>query len=169
MPGESDRTPSIQEGGTPETPPIGFRAAGLGDVTKVASIEAQSFANPWQPDTFRSLIAQGRAFIPVAEAPGDGVVGYAVFWWVKDQGELANLAVLEGYQGRGIGSALLDIVLDRATEEGVMELYLEVRSSNQRATALYCSRGFIEVGIRQDYYRNPREDAYILVRKAGSE
>ncbi len=168
MTGSSDRTPSIQEGGNPEAPPVQFRAAGLGDVAKVASIEAQSFPNPWQPDTFRSLIAQGRAYIPVAEVPGGGLVGYAVFWWVKDQGELANLAVLEGYQGRGIGSALLDIVLDRASEEGVMELFLEVRRSNQRAMGLYRSRGFIEVGIRQDYYQNPREDAYIFVRRVVS-
>ena len=169
MPGVPDRTPSTQEGENPEASPVRFRDAGLGDVAKVASIEAQSFSNPWQPDTFRSLIAQDRAHIPVAEVPGDGLVGYAVFWWVKDQGELANLAVLEGYQGRGIGSALLDIVLDRASDEGVMELFLEVRRSNERAMALYRSRGFREVAIRQDYYRNPREDAFIFVRRAVRE
>ena len=150
-------------------PPVTFRTAGLEDVAKVASIEAQSFANPWRPDTFRSLISQGRAYIPVAEVEGEGVVGYAVFWWVQDQGELANLAVVEGYQGRRLGSTLLGLVLDRASEEGVKELYLEVRRSNHRAMALYRSRGFTEVGVRRDYYRAPREDAIIFVRRMAPE
>jgi ribosomal-protein-alanine N-acetyltransferase len=82
-----------------------------------------------------------------------------------DQGELANLAVLKGYQGLGIGSGLLGLVLDRAAEEEVKELFLEVRSSNRRAMELYRSRGFKQVGTREDYYRNPREDAYLLMKK----
>lgn len=167
MAGFPDRVFPDQGPGTPETGSVKFRAAGLGDVERVASIEAQSFNNPWQPDTFRSLISQGRAYIPVAEVPTGGLVGYAVFWWVADQGELANLAVLEGYQGLGIGSALLDLALDRASEEGVTEVFLEVRRSNRRAVALYRARGFMHLGVRQDYYRNPREDAHIYVRRAG--
>jgi ribosomal-protein-alanine N-acetyltransferase len=152
-------------GGSGEVPAVTFRHAALADVARVAAIEAQSFSNPWQPDAFRSLISQGRAYIPVAEDPRGGLVGYAVFWWVMDQGELANLAVLKGYQGLGIGSGLLGLVLDRAAEEEVKELFLEVRSSNRRAMELYRSRGFKQVGTREDYYRNPREDAYLLMKK----
>jgi ribosomal-protein-alanine N-acetyltransferase len=147
-------------------PGVTFRTAAPGDVWSIAAIEAQSFSNPWQPDTFRSLIAQDRAYIPVAEDLEEGVVGYAVFWWVLDQGELANLAVLEGYQGLGIGSALLDSVLGRAEEEGVTRLFLEVRRSNDRAMELYRSRGFTRAGVRHGYYRNPKEDALIFVKNA---
>jgi len=38
-------------------------------------------------------------------------------------------------------------------------LYLEVRESNDVAQRLYRSRGFVAVGRRHRYYRNPVEDA----------
>ena len=142
-----------------------IRPANLADVDDVAAIEARSFSNPWHSQTFRSLISQGRAHILVAEDPEQGVGGYAVVWWVLDQGELANLAVTEGYQGRGVGSALLDRLLADAEAGGVETLFLEVRMSNTRAHQLYLSRGFVQVAVRKDYYRSPREDARVLVKQ----
>jgi ribosomal-protein-alanine N-acetyltransferase len=153
--------PGGEEGGLSA---VVFRAATAADVWSVAAIEAQSFSNPWQPDTFRSLISRNGAYIPVAEAPDGSLVGYAVFWWAADQGELANLAVLESYQRRGIGSALLNLVMDRAREEGLVKLFLEVRRSNERALELYRSRGFTQIGVRKGYYRRPLEDALIFQR-----
>ncbi|MFC1662223.1 ribosomal protein S18-alanine N-acetyltransferase [Gemmatimonadota bacterium] len=141
-----------------------IRPATDADVDAVAAIEAEAFSNPWQPQTFRSLVSQGRALILVAEIPGEGVVGYAVLWWVLEQGELANLAVRRPYQGRRIGSALLDRMLSEAVTRGVETVFLEVRMSNQRAYDLYLSRGFTQVGLRRGYYRNPKEDARVLVR-----
>jgi ribosomal-protein-alanine N-acetyltransferase len=130
----------------------------------VASIEFEAFANPWQPQTFRSLVSRGRALVLVADLPGEGVVGYAVLWWVLEQAELANLAVRESFRGHGIGSVLLDRILEEAAAKGVQTVFLEVRTSNQRAHDLYLSRGFRQIGVRRDYYRNPREDARILLR-----
>lgn len=149
-------------------PAFDIRSAGVDDGEALAAIEARSFSNPWQPQTFRSLIAQGRAHILVAEDAALEILGYAVVWWVHEQGELANLAVTEEYQGRGIGSALLDKVLADVEAQGVESLFLEVRMSNQRAIDLYLSRDFEGVAVRRDYYRNPREDARILVKKLKS-
>ena len=149
----------------PPPGPVSIRMAELSDVERISVIEARAFSNPWHPQTFRSLIEKGGARILVAEANGAGVVGYAVVWWVLEQGELANLAVSDGVRGRGVGSALLDRVLDEAAEAGVESLFLEVRTSNDRAWDLYRSRGFEQVGIRRDYYRKPMEDARILVKR----
>ena len=41
-------------------------------------------------------------------------------------------------------------------------LTLEVRASNNPAIALYEKLGFVQIGRRKNYYRNPREDALIL-------
>ena len=60
-------------------------------------------------------------------------MGFAVFWWVMDQAELANLAVENGYRGRGIGGALLDRVLAEAAAVGAGTIFLEVRVSNDDA------------------------------------
>lgn len=140
------------------------------DVTAVADLEAQSFTNPWSAESFRALLEGGYAEVWVAEAepsapsPGRDVrlAGYAVAWFAGDSGELANLAVRPDLRGTGVGSVLLDHVLDRARSRGIREMFLEVRASNEAALRLYRSRGFRRLAIRSGYYPNPREDALVL-------
>ena len=99
----------------------------------------------------------------VAELPELAVAGYAVLWCFGDQGELANIAVAPGCRGRGLGARLLAAVLDTAREQGVEELFLEVRDSNERAIAMYERRGFEVLGRRVGYYDRPREDARVMM------
>jgi ribosomal-protein-alanine N-acetyltransferase len=147
---------------------ITIRRACASDVDPIARIEAGSYANPWRPETFRSLLHRDGARVLVADAPDAGVVGYAVFWWVKDQAELANIAVVKDARGRGIGGALLDRALEEAGALGVASVFLEVRVSNQAAHRLYQSRGFTRISTRTGYYQNPREDAWVLVKTLGA-
>ena len=148
----------------PDIPSVRIRSAVAADLATVVEIEFQSFSNPWQPDTFRSLLEQERVKVLVAEDLEKGVVGYAVLWWVLDQAELANLAVRTDRQGQGIGSVLLDQAIAHAEAKGVESLFLEVRQSNEAAHRLYSSRGFTQISIRKDYYKYPREDARVLVK-----
>ena len=134
------------------------------DLARMAEIEVRSFSNPWQPETFRSLLQQERAIVLVAEDTLAGVVGYTVLWWVLDQAELANVAVREDYRRRGIGSVLLEEGIAQVERRGVESLFLEVRLSNESAFRLYSDQGFTQISVRKDYYRNPREDARILVK-----
>ncbi len=144
-----------------------IRAAVQEDMDTVADIEERSYPNPWHPDTFRSLLKRGHVGVLVAADAEVGVVGYAVFWWVLDQAELANLAVSPEYRRRGAGAALLDQVLVDARAQGAGSVFLEVRASNESAKSLYLSRGFKQISVRKGYYQNPREDAQILVRFLG--
>ncbi len=48
------------------------------------------------------------------------------------------------------------------TAEGLSVVYLEVRSQNAPAIALYEKLGFERVGIRKDYYDRPRDHALIM-------
>lgn len=137
------------------------------DLETVAGIEKTSYSNPWHPDSFSSLIKRGQARVLVAADPEVGVVGFAVFWWVLDQAELANLAVSSEARRRGVGGALLDRVLVEARAAGAQSVFLEVRASNESAKSLYLSRGFKQISLRRGYYQNPQEDAQILVRFLG--
>lgn len=157
LPGDSNRSSGGEKS-------FLIRTATLEDLEDVSVIESSAFSNPWPARTFRSLLRREHALITVAEAHWSEILGYAVAWWVQDQAELSNLAVKEGYRGQGIGSALLDRVLLDLRAAGVKGLFLEVRVSNDQAFALYRSRGFLEVATRRDYYRNPREDARILLK-----
>ena len=67
-------------------------------------------------------------------------------------------------RGRGVGRQMLKLLLERARQAGMGDVFLEVRPSNLHAIALYQSLGFIEVGRRKAYYQavDGREDALVL-------
>lgn len=133
------------------------------DLARVMEIELETFTMPWSESTFRGLLRRTDSDLFVAEHNG-AVIGYAIFWSVTDQGELGNVAVAPEYRGKGIGTRLVEAVLDRAVEKGVREVFLEVRKSNSGAQNLYKAFGFFEVGKRRNYYLEPLEDALVMKR-----
>jgi ribosomal-protein-alanine N-acetyltransferase len=159
-----------------------LRPATAADLDAVVMIERVSFSDPpWSRRSFASLLDDARVRFTVACAPAAGgdavvgdavgdvvvggvadVVGYVVIWLVADEAELANLAVAPGRRRQGIGRYLLDSAMGEALVGGATSLYLEVRESNVAARALYGGRGFLAVGRRPAYYRNPTEDALLL-------
>lgn len=164
---ESVEEPSGEGGGVGEGPPLEeavLRPMEADDLRRVLAIERASFTNPWKTRTFRNLLDRDDAALEVAELEGHGVIGYLVVWFAADEGELADLAVAREYRGRGLGSRLLDRAVEVARENGVRSLFLEVRESNRAAAALYQSRGFRMVTIREDYYREPTEDALVMLK-----
>ena len=62
-------------------------------------------------------------------------------------------------RGAGIGATILDALMAWSHEAGAREIFLDVRPSNEGAIALYKSRGFVEIGRRPRYFRNPVEEA----------
>lgn len=146
------------------------------DVDAVSALERATFSTPWSEDTFRALQARrpdveiwvaqadvGKQGAPQECAEPDDLTGYAVMWCVADQAELANLAVRPDLRGTGVGSALLDQILERCSRRGAETVFLEVRRSNEPAQDLYRSRGFRTVGVRKRYYRQPFEDACVMM------
>lgn len=140
---------------------VRVRPARRGDLPRVMEVENASFPLPWSRSSFASLLGLERVFFLVAEVEGR-VVGHGVLWWVGEEGELANIAVDPEVRRSGAARALLDELVDRARREGVEQIFLEVRVSNDGAFRLYRSLGFREVGRRRNYYQRPLEDARIL-------
>jgi ribosomal-protein-alanine N-acetyltransferase len=135
---------------------------------EVAAIEKACFSDPWSEGSFRQAVNNPSVYFRVATEGAVGpVVGYVVAWFAGGEGEIANVAVAPSARGRGIGGMLLDAAIAAARDRGAAALYLDVRESNARARALYDSRGFVEVGRRRRYYRQPAEDAIVLRRAIG--
>jgi ribosomal-protein-alanine N-acetyltransferase len=74
--------------------------------------------------------------------------------------EILNVAVAPDHRRRGIARALMKHELARGGT-----FFLEVRESGLPARKLYKSLGFMQVGIRKEYYEFPRESAIVLRRK----
>ena len=149
--------------------PLVVRLAETRDLPSMLEIERASFSDPWTSDAFESAFALHRMRLFVAEERSDegrgdahALVGYVVALLLGDEAEIADLAVAPVARRRGIGRVLLDRTLRDLSERGVDAVFLEVRESNSAARALYESRGFVSVGRRPGYYRQPLEDALIL-------
>ena len=80
---------------------------------------------------------------------------------------MMNVAVHPDYRRQGIARMLVTELVAALAKKGVSSLALEVRASNVPAISLYEQLGFIQVGRRPNYYRNPKEDAYILRKEWG--
>jgi ribosomal-protein-alanine N-acetyltransferase len=133
----------------------------------MAQIEKQCFGDPWAESSFREALDSPWTFGLVADH-NDTLVGYLVGRDVAGSGEILNLAVAPGHRRAGLARALLVDGLALLGARGAEEVFLEVRSSNQAALDLYRGAGFRAVGVRADYYRNPREDALVLRLGLGS-
>ncbi|MDP4120224.1 MAG: ribosomal protein S18-alanine N-acetyltransferase [Bacillota bacterium] len=130
-------------------------------INELCEIEKLSFSQPWSAEGFKSELQNDTAHFYVAEVFGK-VAGYIGAHFVCGEGYIANIAVSPNYRGLGIGSALLDCLVQFAKLQKLSFLTLEVRQSNIAAINLYKSFGFIDAGIRKNFYSNPTEDANIM-------
>jgi ribosomal-protein-alanine N-acetyltransferase len=98
----------------------------------------------------------------VVRKPGDEVIGYIIFWHIREDVQVNNVAVHPDFRGKGIGEALMRHVIDKVRKSGATFMTLEVRASNAAAVTLYKKLGFEILGTRKNYYTNPDEDACLM-------
>ena len=130
-------------------------------VAQIAELEAICFRDPWSEKSVASELNNPLSLWLVA-LDGERVAGYVGSQSVMGESDMMNVAVHPDYRRRGIAEKLCLALVDALREKGNHCLSLEVRSSNAPAKALYEKLGFVQVGLRKNYYRNPREDACIL-------
>ena len=127
-------------------------------VSAVAELEKQNFSEPWSENSVRGELTNSLALWLVA-LEGDTVVGYVGSQTVLGEADMMNIAVADSHRRRGIARMLVRALIERLDAN---MLTLEVRASNAPAIALYESEGFVQIGLRKNYYRKPKEDALIL-------
>lgn len=144
--------------------PIRIRALTMERVDEVLEIEKVSFTDPWSREMFRSeLEVGGGTYARMAEREGR-LVGYLLAVLIEDEAHLGNLAVHPSERRAGVGQKLLDDLLETARASGITRITLEVRRSNENARKFYLRNEFIDVAMRKNYYRNPHEDAIVMLR-----
>lgn len=144
------------------------RRLGPADAAGLAALEASCFPDPWNEASFVRAFARP-AFAAFGMFGPEGLAAYATVYFVGDELEILNIAVVPAWRGRGIGGRLLDHVLQQADKMGMNRGYLEVRAGNVPARRLYARHGFQIVGTRKRYYADTGEDALLMVRQAGPD
>ncbi len=103
---------------------------------EIMVIEMDSFGSPWREDDFK-LLLKDKNVLAVVGTFNRNIAAYAAGLFVNDEFHLANFAVARDKRGKGLGSALLEWILERVQKEGSKMVTLEVRMSNDKATSLY--------------------------------
>ncbi len=139
-----------------------IRRLTLSDLDQLCAIEQAAYPFPWSRGIFIDCLRVGYACFGLQF--GRELEGYTIFRWASDEAHLLNLCVHPGWQHRGYGSLLLEYAISHVARLESKAIFLEVRESNPRATALYLNRGFKVVGHRPSYYKagNMREDAIVM-------
>jgi len=97
----------------------------------------------------------------VAEC-GDRVVGYMIYELHKHRLHILNIAVSNEFQRHGIGTAMIQKLLGKLSQERRNRIILEVRETNLEAQLFFKSMQFKAVSVLKDFYEDATEDAYLM-------
>ncbi|BAD55728.1 putative N-acetyltransferase [Nocardia farcinica] len=139
------------------------------DIERCVELEHLLFPedDPWQAVAFHSELAgPHNRYITARDADGR-MVGYAGIALLGDdehpEAEVHTIGVDPDYHRAGIGTLLLEALLAEAGKRGG-PVFLEVRTDNAPAIALYAKHGFHIIGLRKNYYHPSGADAYTMRR-----
>ena len=130
------------------------------DIEAVYKIESESFADPMKKETMaKDLLREDYFCYGFFE---DGLKAFVSYEKVFDEGQIISVATDKECRRQGFAKKLFNCVTDLAKKDGVAFFTLEVRSDNLSAINLYSHLGFVEVGRRKGYYKNPTTDAILM-------
>lgn len=131
------------------------------DASGVFLVAEECFTLPWSYKAFVEE-ADNKNAITLIALEDKEIIGFINARFLLGEMNINNIAVTKNSRRKGTGEALLQTLLIRARNEGVLEVMLEVRTSNESAISFYKKHGFIENGVRKNFYEQPREDALLM-------
>ncbi|BCK58516.1 ribosomal protein S18-alanine N-acetyltransferase [Nocardia wallacei] len=156
---------------TADRPGVTVEPMGPADIARCAELETLLFPedDPWPEVAFRSELAGTHNRYVVARDANGRMVGYAGIALLgtveHPEAEVHTIGVDPGVHRAGIGTVLLRALLVEAGRRGG-PVFLEVRTDNAPAIALYEKHGFHIIGLRKNYYQPSGADAFTMRRPA---
>ena len=126
-------------------------------------LESTSQSDPWTLKHFADELDNPVASVDLYWCQGT-LAGFLCSWLVDGELQIQNLATLPVLRRKGIAVRLLEHVIARSRAAGLTSIWLEVRTSNAPAIALYKRFGFSACGTRMAYYPDG-EDALLMKRE----
>ena len=123
----------------------------------------QEFDEFWNSNILKSELENINSKYIVAKE-NKQIVGFAGIIVTPDRVEITNIVTKKNKRKKGIGTILLDKIIEMAKQTGKDSISLEVNEKNYIAINLYKKFGFEQVGIRKNYY-NGTNNAFIMTKK----
>ncbi|RKQ23384.1 MULTISPECIES: tRNA (adenosine(37)-N6)-threonylcarbamoyltransferase complex dimerization subunit type 1 TsaB [Clostridia] len=142
---------------------VAIRQMKVEDAAAIAEMEHQTFSDAWSEKAILDTLRNPKTICLVAEKIGK-IVGYCIVYTADDEADIARIAVLKESRRFGVASELIHALDVICWENQIQIIMLDVRVSNDDARAFYEKHGFTQDGIRENYYKNPIEDAILMSR-----
>lgn len=144
---------------------IDIRPVRPDDLAAIAGIELSGDV-VWGGANLAAIVTQPYlTFVAIGEDGSPGA--FAIGILAADELQIANIVVAPPLRRCGIGAHLLNVLMHAAARRGAVECFLEVALDNAAAIALYRAAGFIEAGIRKNFYADGG-DALVMKRSLES-
>jgi len=142
---------------------IEIRKVQLSDLDEIYKIEQENFIHCWSKEFIQFNIQLPeyirKFYVAVKE---NKIVGYIVCWVSDKTAHIYNISVKKEVQNLGIGSCLLEYLLEELKKDGFKTVVLEVRKSNSKAINLYKKFGFAEVKVLPKFYPDGEDAIYMI-------
>jgi ribosomal-protein-alanine N-acetyltransferase len=147
---------------------MSLRAATPEDAEALSRLHMASFDDGWTRDDFVTWLSRREAMATLAVGEREAVA-FGLALEAGADAELLTIATDPGQRNAGWGRQIFHALDAEAQKRGLTRWILEVARNNLSALALYKSSGFVEIGLRKDYYRtrDGRVDALVMSRKVG--
>lgn len=156
-------------------------------ISQIAALESAIFPDPWSVKSIEQTLENPQAKIWAVTAepksmsgqpqnagqkslPGQPqtaslprqILGYVIFYYVLDEGEIARIATSPEHRRQGVAAKLLEKMRAFSHDQNITRWLLDVRKSNEPAIHFYEAAGFARDGVRKNFYANPTEDAILM-------
>lgn len=154
-------------------------------ISQIADLESEIFPDPWSVKSIEETLdnPQARIWAIISRSTPEQtdlpltpehqfqpqLLGYVIFYYVLDEGEIARIATSPEHRRQGLAARLLEKMHAFSREQNITRWLLDVRISNEPAIRFYEAAGFTRDGVRKNFYANPTEDAILMSCEVGNE
>ena len=131
------------------------------DMPEVLEVENHSFEFPWTEEDFIRCLRQRNCIGMVAEFE-ERVVGFMIYELHKTRLHVLNFAVHREFRRHAVGSAMLQKLISKLSQQRRNRVLLEVRETNLAAQLFFRNCGFRAISVLRDFYEDTPEDAYLM-------
>lgn len=134
------------------------------DLESIKNILASDFDNFWSFDVLEAELECDNSYVIVAKNTDNTIIGFAGLKTILDEADIMNIVVKKDFRHNGIGSILLENLINYSKNTNMKTITLEVNENNLSAIRLYDKFSFDKLGIRKKYY-NGESDAIIMSKQ----
>ncbi len=131
------------------------------DISAIAMIAKEVSHNPWTKKQFEEQLPFEFSRTIVAKNQ-DEVLGFCCFELTLDGAHINEIGVAQTAKRKGVGTKLVGYVEQAVLSENLEGITLEVRKQDDGANGFYQKLGFVCLGRRRDFYKNPKDDANVM-------